>query len=80
VKTILNLSLQICANLAIICEPFLPFTAEKINRMLNLSPQKWAEAGRVDLVPTGHQINKAEHLFSKIEDEQITAQMEKLKQ
>jgi len=80
VKTILNLSLQVCANLAIICEPFLPFTAEKINRMLNLSPQKWAEAGRVDLVPTRHQINKAEHLFSKIEDEQIAVQMEKLKQ
>jgi len=78
VKTILNLSLQICANLAIICEPFLPFTAEKINRMLNLSAQKWAEAGRVDLVPTSHQINKAEHLFSKIEDEQIAIQMEKL--
>jgi len=78
VKTILNLSLQICANLAIICEPFLPFTAEKLNRMLNLSQQKWAEAGRVDLVPTAHQINKAEHLFSKIEDEQIAVQMEKL--
>ena len=78
VKTILNLSLQICANLAIICEPFLPFTAEKINRMLNLSAQKWAEAGRVDLVPTGHQINKAEHLFSPIGDEQIAIQIEKL--
>jgi len=78
VKTILNLSLQICANLAIICEPFLPFTAEKLNRMLNLSQQKWAEAGRVDLVPTAHQINKAEHLFSKIEDEQIAVQIAKL--
>jgi methionyl-tRNA synthetase len=78
VKTILNLSLQICANLAIVGEPFLPFTAEKINTMLNLSAQKWAEAGRVDLVPNEHQINKAEHLFSKIEDEQIAVQMQKL--
>ena len=78
VKTILNLSLQICANLAIVCEPFLPFTAEKLNHMLNLSAQKWAEAGRVDLVPTNHQINKAEHLFSKIEDDQISFQTQKL--
>ncbi len=78
VKTILNLSLQICANLAIVCEPFLPFTAEKINRMLNIPSQKWAEAGRIDLVPTAHQINKAEHLFSRIEDEQVAAQMQKL--
>jgi methionyl-tRNA synthetase len=80
VKTILNISLQICANLAIICEPFLPFTAERINRMLNLPTQKWAEAGRMDLAATAHQINKAEHLFSKIEDEQIAAQMQKLGQ
>ncbi|MDR1951055.1 MAG: hypothetical protein LBP96_02350, partial [Bacteroidales bacterium] len=63
---------------AIICEPFLPFTAEKINCMLNISAQKWTEAGRVDLVPTAHQINKAEHLFSKIEDDQIVFQMQKL--
>ena len=80
VQTILNLSLQICANLAIICEPFLPFTAEKINRMLNTSTQKWAEAGRIDLVSAGHQIYKAEHLFSKIEDEQIAFQVEKLEE
>jgi methionyl-tRNA synthetase len=78
VKTILNLSLQICANLAILGEPFLPFTAERINRMLNIPTQKWAEAGRIDLVPTAHQINKADHLFSRIEDDQVSAQMAKL--
>ncbi len=78
VQTILNISVQICANLAIVCEPFLPFTAEKINRMLNISAQKWSEAGRMDLVQTAHQINKAEHLFSRIEDEQIAFQMQKL--
>jgi methionyl-tRNA synthetase len=72
--------LQIIANLAILCEPFLPFTSQKIFGMLLIDPStfSWADAGRVDLVSTGHQLGKAALLYRKIEDEQITAQVEKL--
>jgi methionyl-tRNA synthetase len=79
VQTIMNLSLQICANLAVVMEPFLPFTSKKLSGMLNLnSGLKWNDATRTDLLLTGHQINTAALLFDKIEDASIDAQIQKL--
>jgi methionyl-tRNA synthetase len=78
VGTILNVSLQICANLAILMEPFMPFSAEKLRTMLNLSKKAWDQAGRSDLVETGHQLNTASLLFDKITDEEIQVQIDKL--
>ena len=78
VATILNLSLQITANLAIAFEPFLPFSSERLRQMLNMDSFDWAELGRNDLLPAGHQLNKPELLFEKIEDATIEAQVQKL--
>ena len=78
VQTILNVSLQICANLAILCEPFLPFTAKKLSGMLNLSGFAWKDGGNTSLLEAGKQLNKAEYLFEKIEDATIEAQVRKL--
>ena len=78
VKTILNVSLQIAANLAVLSEPFLPFTARKLREMLNLPEMKWDEAGSADILKAGHQLNKPEFLFEKIEDAAIEAQINKL--
>ncbi len=78
VNTILYNSLQVCATLAIIIEPFLPFTSEKLFEMLNLEKQNWDNSGNPTLLKVGHKINKAELLFSKIEDEFVAAQVEKL--
>ncbi|MDD4847179.1 MAG: methionine--tRNA ligase [Bacteroidales bacterium] len=78
VKTVLNISLQICANLAIVCEPFIPFTAKKLNHILNTSSKKWNEAGSANLLEAGHQLNEAELLFVKIEDAEIEQQVNKL--
>ncbi len=79
VQTIMNLSLQICANLAVVMEPFLPFTSKKLSGMLNLNVGlKWNDATRTDLLLTGHQINTAALLFDKIEDASIDAQVQKL--
>ncbi len=78
VKTIMNISAQITANLSIVCEPFLPFTSEKLVKMLNIPKYLWNEAGRADLVPANHQIGAGEILFNKIEDIQIEAQIQKL--
>jgi methionyl-tRNA synthetase len=78
VKTILNIALQITANLTIICEPFLPFSMEKLRRLINLGELKWDLAGNPDLLAPGHMINKPELLFEKIEDEEITRQIDKL--
>jgi len=78
VKTILNVSLQICANLAILCEPFLPFTAKKLSDMLNLSDLRWKDGGNTTLLNDGQKLNKAEYLFEKIEDAAIEAQLQKL--
>ncbi len=78
VKTIINISAQITANLSIVCEPFLPFTSKKLVTMLNIPKYLWNEAGRSDLVAEGHQLNAGEILFSKIEDVQIEAQIQKL--
>ena len=78
VQTNLNISLQICANLAILAEPFLPFSAERLNQMLNLQPQKWSAAGSAKLIPEGHLLNQTGLLFEKIEDSAIEAQVQKL--
>ena len=75
---VMNLSLQICANLAILCAPFLPFTADKLHRMLNLPAKGWQDAGRADLLPEGHTIGTPELLFEQISDETIQAQIDKL--
>lgn len=78
VATIMNLSLQIAANLAIAFEPFLPFTSEKLRRMLNLKTFDWKELGRIDLLKADDQLGTPELLFEKIEDETIAAQVQKL--
>jgi methionyl-tRNA synthetase len=80
VKTILNVSLQIAANIAVYGEVFLPFTSKKLFRLLNIDAVKWKAEGSVDLLSSEHLINKAELLFNKIEDSEIEAQIEKLKQ
>ena len=76
--TILHLSLQIAANLAIAFEPFLPFSSAKLRNMLAMSSFSWNDLGKVDLLPEGHQINPAELLFEKIEDSVVEAQVQKL--
>ena len=79
VATILNLATQIVANLAILGEPFLPFTSAKIFTFLGLDKLKWSYAGSVDVLKPGKTILKPELLFSKIEDAEIEKQIEKLK-
>jgi methionyl-tRNA synthetase len=78
VRTILNISLQIAANLTIVMEPFLPFTAKKLSGILNLSGKIWDDAKRTDLLMAGQKINEAVLLFEKIEDAVIDAQLAKL--
>mgnify|MGYP003288056996 FL=1 len=78
--TVLNISLQICANLALLSEPFLPFSAEKLRGMLNQDKAFWYEAGNSELLEEGKQINPAQLLFEQIDDKQIEAQLEKLQQ
>ena len=78
VKSILNNCLQITANLGVLLQPFLPDTAEKIEKMLDLKLQKWDDAGRTDLAPTGHQIGAAVLIFSRVEDDVVEAQKSKL--
>ena len=78
VATIL-ISLQLVANLAIAFEPFLPFSSEKLRKMLNMDSFDWAELGQyTDLLPAGHQLGTPELLFEKIEDDVIQAQVDKL--
>ncbi len=79
VKTIMNISLQITANLVTLFLPFLPKTSEKIARFLNIDPAPWAMIGSHELLKSGHKINKTELLFEKIEDDVIEKQLEKLK-
>jgi methionyl-tRNA synthetase len=78
VKTIMNIALQITANLAIAVEPFMPFTAEKIVRMLGCDKFGWDSLGRADLVEAGHTVGEVELLFEKIEDSVVDAQIAKL--
>ncbi len=78
VATILNISMQLVANLAIAFEPFLPFSAKKLREMLNLQECDWSRLGSTDLLEEGHVLNKPELLFEKIEDSVIEAQVQKL--
>ena len=80
VETILNLSLQLVASLAIAFEPFLPFSSEKLRSMINMSDLKWDNLGQTDLLAAGHELNKPELLFEKIEDEVVEAQIKKLEE
>lgn len=77
-KTILNISLQICAKLAVLSEPFIPNTSAKLTEMLNLGQVDWNAVDATDILPVGHQINKAELLFERIDDDVIDAQKKKL--
>lgn len=78
VKTILHVSLQICAALSVLGEPFLPFTAKKIQNMLNIDIHEWEKGERTDLLKAGDKINAAEYLFENIDDATIAKQIKKL--
>ncbi len=78
VKTIIHVSLQLTANLAIAFEPFLPFSSAKLREMLNVEKLEWAKLGAMDLLSAGHQLGTPSLLFEKIEDATIEAQVEKL--
>ena len=78
VKTILNIALQITAELSIAIEPFMPFSAAKIIKMLNIEKLDWERLGDAEVLPAGHVIGKAELLFEKIEDSVVEAQVAKL--
>jgi len=80
VKTIMNLSIQVAANLSILSEPFIPFTAAKLREMLNIDVLHWDDAGKLDLVAEGALINQARLLFEKVEDAVIEKQKQKLLQ
>jgi methionyl-tRNA synthetase len=71
--------MQISASLAVLSEPFMPFSSEKLKGLLKLDNVNWNDAGGI-IINDNHKINPATHLFNKIEDEQIEQQLEKLKQ
>jgi methionyl-tRNA synthetase len=77
VKTIMYITLQITANLCVVLEPFLPFTTKKMAEGLKLAETKWPEAGKA-LLEVGHQIDKIDILFKKVDDETVEKQVEKL--
>lgn len=78
VKTVLYISLQLVANLAIAFEPFLPFSSEKLRRLIQMDTCDWNLLGNHDLLKAGHQLAEPELLFEKIEDETIEQQLKKL--
>ena len=78
VKTVIYISLQLTANLAIAFEPFLPFSSARLRAMLNMDTFRWDDLGKTDLLPSGKQLGEPSLLFSKIEDETIKQQMDKL--
>ena len=78
VETIMNIALQLTANLSIAFEPFLPFSVQKIRQFINKDNLTWEQLGKIDLLPAGHQLNPSELLFAKIEDETIEKQIQKL--
>ncbi len=78
VETIINIALQITASLAIVAEPILPFTVEKIRKQLGTETHTWSDAGKADLLAAGHMIGQPELLFEKIEDTVIQQQIDKL--
>ncbi len=79
VATILNVAIQICGNLAVVFEPFTPFSAEKLKEQLRMGPLSWSMAGKFDLVAPGTEIAAPELLFEKVEDSVVEAQVEKLR-
>jgi len=78
VKQVLNISLQIVANLSVLSEPFLPFTSAKLQKMINIENLNWVDGGKADLLKAGIKLNKPELLFERIEDKEIEAQVQKL--
>ena len=78
VKTVIYISLQLTANLAIAFEPFLPFSSAKLRDMINMPTVNWEDLGKTDILPAGKQLGKPSLLFSKIEDDVIKFQMDKL--
>ena len=80
VATILNTALQICANIAVAFEPFMPFSAEKLCRMLGLDGLSWQELGSASMMTAGSALGQPELLFDKIEDEAVEAQLQRLKE
>lgn len=80
VETILNISLQLVANLSIAFEPFLPFSSKKLREMINMNDYEWSSLGSTDLLPAGHRLNDPQLLFEKIEDDTIDAQLKKLEE
>tara|TARA_B100000003_G_scaffold92744_1_gene83174 strand:- start:747 stop:2759 length:2013 start_codon:yes stop_codon:yes gene_type:complete len=78
VKGIIHNSVQIVANISILCEPFIPFTSKKIRKLLNISDINWSNASS-NIVNAGHEISGKAHIFSKIEDKAIEDQIKKLK-
>lgn len=80
VKTILYVSLQLVANLAIAFEPFLPFSSKKLRQLINMDTFDWSQLGSTDLLKANHQLAEPELLFEKIEDEIIEIQLKKLEE
>jgi methionyl-tRNA synthetase len=78
-ETILNIAMQIAASLAILSEPFMPFSADKLKEILAITNISWNDAGG-KIISDNHKINPAIHLFNKIEDEKIEEQLKKLQQ
>ena len=79
VATILNVALQLSANLNIAFEPFLPFSSAKLRQMLQFDSVRWADFGKTELLPAGHALGKTELLFEQIDDAAIEQQINKLK-
>ncbi len=78
VKTVLYISLQLVANLSIAFEPFLPFSSERLRKMINLDAFNWNDLGRLDILSENHQMSEPSLLFSKIEDPEVEAQVKRL--
>lgn len=77
-ETILNICLQIVANLSIAFGPFLPFSSNRLRSLINTNDLDWEQLGSIDLLPAGHQLNEPQLLFEKIDDEAIQKQLDKL--
>lgn len=80
VATILNTAVQVCADLAVVCEPFMPFMSKRLSAMLSLHELSWSLAGRRDIVAAGTELGQPEFLFVKIEDSEIEAQINRLQE
>ncbi len=80
VMTIMNIALQITANLTIVLEPFLPFSMKKLSGWLNIEAMRWEDAGRENILTTGHMISNPDLLFAKIEDDEIDKQIARLQE